>query len=129
MLCCYTIHNVQHTQTVTQLSMSVLILNDAILLFWTIHKHFVLFRSDKKKLRVTPVLTTFFIHLGSDEHANETLESNFTCTSCSAVHDFVQTLLIRLNVTTPCCLGNNTACTPEDPPTSVPRTDPAKGNE
>ena len=59
---------------------------------------------------------------------------NFTCSSCGAVYGFVQNLLIRLNVTTPCCLGlantNSSSCdvTNEgsDPETSN-RTDPAKG--
>ena len=38
------------------------------------------------------------------------ITSNFTCASCDTTYNFVETLLIHLNVTTPCCLANGSAC-------------------
>ena len=64
-------------------------------------------------------------HLNETEHHNET---SGLCSSCDTIYGFVHKLLINLNVTTPCCLGNTSACAivkeTESPDT---RTDPAKG--
>ena len=70
---------------------------------------------------------TFLVPLAHDV-TNETVSSNLTCSSCAAIFDFVQELLLRLNVTTPCCLSDNLTCSdPVDPDPAGGRTDPAKG--
>ena len=84
------------------------------------------------------VLQWLYVHIEHNETShNDTFDLhsdlNFTCSSCGAVYDFVQTLLIRLNVTTPCCLGktNSSSCDDTNDDTDEPgtrsRTDPAKG--
>ena len=68
-------------------------------------------------------------NLHVDEHSIGNLTSNFTCSSCGAIYGFIKKLLLRLNVTTPCCLGNITACEMFVDPEieTFGRTDPAKG--
>lgn len=46
-----------------------------------------------------------------DHHENETEEEAHTnSTYCNAIYDFVSLLLVRLNLTTDCCLENGTMC-------------------
>jgi hypothetical protein len=81
-------------------------------------------------------------HNDTSQHHNETSElhnaTSDLCPSCDVIHDFVRELLVRLNVTTPCCLGNSSACdvnnssaydvnNEESEPETSSRTDPAKG--
>ena len=70
----------------------------------------------------------FWFHTLGHDMTNETVSSNLTCSSCEAIFDVVQKLLLRLNVTTPCCLGDNSTCSDHvDPENPEERTDPAKG--
>ena len=74
----------------------------------------------------------YTIEHNDTDHHNETEHHNETsglCSSCDTIYDFVQELLINLNVTTPCCLGNTSACDEIGDATEPPatRTDPAKG--
>ena len=46
----------------------------------------------------------------SDDHASSSMVN-----SCETYFEFVQQLLLRLNLTTPCCLGNVSYCEEEKP--------------
>ena len=53
------------------------------------------------------------------------MATNLTCSSCDAIYSFIQKLLVDLNVTTECCLGNDSNCSNA---TDGQRTNAAKGD-
>ena len=68
-----------------------------------------------------------------EHHENETmvhemptnLTSNFTC---GVMYEFVNQLLVRLNLTTECCLENGTMCDTDEPTSNTgSRPSPAQG--
>ena len=52
-------------------------------------------------------------------------KTNLTCSSCAAIYGFIQQLLVNLDVTTSCCLGNSSTC---NDTIANERTNPAKGS-
>ena len=86
-----------------------------------------------KEVYKRSIFITFVEHNETSHLHNETSDfHNLTCSSCDAIYGFVQELLVHLNVTTPCCLGNSSACDVIDEgsePNVNTRTDPAKGIE
>ena len=57
-------------------------------------------------------------------NTTELNNQSLTCSSCGKVYELVQQLLVDLDTTEPCCLGNDTTC---GNGTDHERTDPAKG--
>ena len=59
-----------------------------------------------------------------ERQPNTGANQSLTCSSCDSIYDFIQQILIDLNVTTPFCLGNGSVC---DNSTDSGRTATVKG--